>query len=491
MKKFLSFGGRTPFFLLLTALAVSQTSCFHHIGKGSGPIANHKSKWLNWNLIFKEGTDSATRQRTIAEVTGAISGVSSTPRPIDSSKQYPAGVARSAAITVHPLTSYLSSYLKKNFRGNPDYSLDSVEVTFCSCHDTLLWNVSSALNIGGSGQSIPNPPPPKLPGASGDVISSVDSNGLVSSPSTTTSPLSTGTVDYSGNVQFTDSVVLGVIDTGIDSTLFSQSVYSQLFASGNSSKVNFVPGLPSSGYLDDDPVRHGSAVAAIALNAFYTQSENESVRKLPRLMVLKALDNNGQGSTFTVSCALSYAVRHKASLINASLGYYNAQNETINHYLRICARAGIPVVAAAGNDPRAHINSLCTDSIDAHNRLGKGNLFFPACQSTDRQYCIIAVTGLSSPLRPCRYQNFSSEYVSVGVVNKTPGNSCCGFSLPFIKTNFLLDGSSFATPVISGQLAFRMMRSGRRSDAPAYVQLLQTSNVPDHFLTWNGQYISY
>ena len=486
MKKFLSgLRGKTLFFLFVLIATLAQTSCHPRISKG-GPPANYAGNWLNWNYVFKEGTDSATRQQTIAQITAAISSVSST--PIDTSKQRP-GVASANRIVVHPLTSYLSSYLKGVIRARNGFSLSTAQVHFCSCHDSLLWNVTADLNIGGSGQSIPQPPPPPSPGASGGSVAVVDSNGTVSSPSSAPPVLTSRLIGFSGNPEVSEKVVLGIIDSGIDSTLFDKSIFQQLFAPDGSGKINFVQGTPSSAYQDNDAVRHGSAVAAIALNAFYTQSQAAGGHELPRLMVIRALDENGMGSTLSVSCALSYAIRHRVSLINASLGYWNARNAVIDHYLQESARYGIPVVAAAGNDPRAHTPSVCGVTIDGHNLLRPGNLFYPASQSIDSGYCIISVTGLSSSVLPCRYQNFSSRYVSIGVVNKV--NSCCGFSLPFIDSSYVLDGSSFATPVISGQLGYRILRDGRRSSTAAYMQLLQPQKIAKGFLTWDGQYITY
>jgi len=487
MKKFLS--GRRGTTLLLIFIffaALAQTSCHPKINRG-GPPTNHAGNWLNWNYIFKEGTDSVTRQATIAQITVAISNVRSA-KPTDTGKTNP-NTGAAGQIAVHPLTSYLSGYLRGVIRARNGFSLDNTQVHFCSCHDSLLWNVTADLNIGGSGQSTPTAPPPPSPGASGGSVAVVDSNGSVASPSSVAPVLISGLIGFSGHPEVSGKVVLGIIDSGIDSTLFDQGIFQRLFAPDGSGKINFAAGAPASAYQDDDAVRHGSAVAAIALNAFYTQSRADGKQELPRLMVIRALDGKGMGTTLSVSCALSYAIRHRVSLINASLGYWNAQNAVINYYLQQSARYNIPVVAAAGNDPRDHTPNVCGVAIDGHNLLRPGNMFFPACQSVDPRYCIISVTGLSNPVLPCRYQNFSSRYVSVGVVNKS--NSCCGFSLPFINSSYVLDGSSFATPVISGQLGYKIGKDGPRNNTAAYMQLLQPQKTPAGFVTWDGQYITY
>jgi hypothetical protein len=490
MKKFLSgLRGKTLLIIFTTTAALMQTSCRPRINKGGGPPTNHVSNWINWNYIFKDGTDSAARRLTIENVVAAVSSVRS--GPVDTSKQRPVATYNNGQIVIHPLTSYLSGYLRGVIRAKKGFFLDSVQVHFCSCHDTLLWNLTGNLNIGGSGQSAPVSPPPPGPGASGDAVSTVDSNGATARSQLPPPLLDSKRVDFGGSPVIVKNMVLGIIDTGIDSTLFSPGIYSQLFAADGSGTVNFIPGLPSASYKDDDPVRHGSAVAAIALSAFYGESGKAGQYKLPRLMALKALDSTGRGSTFSVSCALSYAISHKVNLINLSLGYPRAQDQVIDHFLQLSAHRGIPVIAAAGNTPGEHEKSLCDTHVNWHHELGHGHLFFPACQSIDQNYCIISVTGLSNPDLPCRYQNFSSRYIGIGVVNKSSPNSCCGFSPAFVSSGYTLDGSSFATPVISGQLGFKLISSGPRSDAASYIQLLQPLNSSHTFLTWRGEYINY
>ncbi len=107
----------------------------------------------------------------------------------------------------------------------------------------------------------------------------------------------------------------------------------------------------------------------------------------------------------------------------------------------------------------------------------------------DKQYCVVSVTGMSSPEIPCHFQNFSDRYVSIGVLNKK--NSCCGFGLPFIDPTLVLEGSSFATPVISGQLGLKILRTGPHRYAAEYIQTLAPVKIASGFHTWDGQYIVY
>jgi len=68
-----------------------------------------------------------------------------------------------------------------------------------------------------------------------------------------------------------------------------------------------------------------------------------------QLMVLKALDSNGQGSTSQVCEAIYYAVDHGADVINLSLGQ-NSPNTELQSALAYANTHDVVVVAAAGNN---------------------------------------------------------------------------------------------------------------------------------------------
>ena len=480
MKKILSgLRGKTLFFSLILIAAVTQTSCDrvkkppHH-----GDKPNITKNWINWNFVFSPKADSGRRQEARQEIIRQLQTVSS-----DS----PVTVRDSFA---SPIRYYLYNYLRQQL-GDSSFALTTIQIHYCSCQDTLLWNLTATLDLDGSGQSAPSSPPPgKGIVPQGGLIDVVSNNDTVTRPSGLRSDiLHKKEIGYPKNVKYIEDVVLGVIDSGIDSTLFSPGVYQKLFAPDGSGKRGFIPDAPSSYYMDDEDVRHGSAVAAIALQAFYDQSNHKA---LPRLMVLKALDHTGAGSVFSVSCAMGYAVRHHVNLINASLGYWGEDNAILDHYLKMSTMDSIPVIAAAGNDPRPHSFPLCVDTIDLFNELKAGHLFYPGVLSAKKEYDIISVTGMEDPSRACRYQNFSNSFVSIGVIHKTQKEQCCGYWLPYLPADRVLDGSSFATPVISGQLAFKMMGRPRQVDAVSYLgQLMMNTSAVSQPPTRDGKYIVY
>jgi subtilisin family serine protease len=267
-----------------------------------------------------------------------------------------------------------------------------------------------------------------------------------------------------------------------------------LLWNGPGGSRNFILNANVNDYNDDHPVRHGTAVAAIAMNSFYDASNNTM---LPKLMVLKALDNNGEGRLFEFCCALSYAVENHATVVNASLGYYGTDNSVLDHYAGKSNHDSIPIVAAAGNDTSARFKSYCFNGLNPQDLLiNPERMFYPACLASNvKAYPVISVTGFRTPGVPCYYQNYSSEYVTMGVFNDSLERSCCAYSLPFFRPGLTIEGSSFATPVVSGRLALQISRMGRRPNVPGYISLLSVLNplppLASLAVTQGNQYIRY
>jgi hypothetical protein len=88
----------------------------------------------------------------------------------------------------------------------------------------------------------------------------------------------------------------------------------------------------------DGGVGHGTAVAALAL----------AVAPSARISAIRALDDEGNGSTATLAAAIDWASSHGAQVINISAG--SSQRSLVLEYFLAAARGrGVVVVAAAGN----------------------------------------------------------------------------------------------------------------------------------------------
>jgi hypothetical protein len=209
-------------------------------------------------------------------------------------------------------------------------------------------------------------------------------------------------------------------------------------------------------------------------------------------MVLKVLDKHGLGSSFDVSCALSYANQRNANVINLSLGYIGAPDSILNHYSGLSFRPNrnysVPIIAAAGNTEGTHdLGKVCDLSGNGLSQLPSPELFYPACFDLAN---IMSVTGLAKNSMHCFYQNYSKEYITLGVVNQLP-KPCCGFRISFFP-NQIREGSSFAAPVVSGKVMTYILSNGMQTSPNQYLLGINPSFDPgSNRFTKKGAYITY
>jgi hypothetical protein len=359
------------------------------------------------------------------------------------------------------------------------------DIFFCPC-DSLLYNLA-ATPLDGAGNPVVPPSTPNPPiGGSGDWLASVN-NKILDRERELSNYVDTNKVRVPLQTRFTTglrigSKVLAIIDTGIDTLSFPMQTRSLIWqpSAGSMKLFNYLGGAMDD-FRDDNPGKHGTSVSALSL---WAMGEGE----FPRLMILKALDRNKTGSSFTVSCALSYAVKNKADVVNASLGFYertNAVDSVLRHYLVLCSSNAphpIFVFAAAGNDLNAHnLNKLC-DSLNNRGKLEPGHLFYPACFHPGLSN-VISVTGLTDPLKPCTFQNYSDNFVKLGVQNAA---GCCRYYIPFLSN--ISEGSSFATPVATGMLMRKIMTGGA-ADINAAINTTSTTSAGT--ATIGGRFMLY
>jgi hypothetical protein len=387
-------------------------------------------KWIDWNILFSPNTTYDQRKKYLDSLRQAI-------------------------------TTIVETWNATHGTSFPVL----IDTVFCPC-DSLLYNLNASLPISASGL-VANPPPKpgNGTGGSGDTVNLNNSFVTDSVMGNTTKPDTTEVILKAAVID--SSKILAVMDTGLDSTLFKNQFAGLLWAASHQpytlrNFLFFQNKLDYEYYKDDDKHKHGTAVTALALEAL--QRSRPIVRTLPKIMVLKVLDKTRHGSTFTVSCALSYAAQNKATLINASLGYYGELDTILRHYVRICNTLGqrsVPILAAAGNMPGAHDPTKLCKTPGSGNELTDQRQFFPACFSNQFSN-LICVTGLQNKTTSCFYQNYSDSLVSVGVITnpkpKSTGLSfCCAFPVAFLQSGY--EGSSFATPIVSGKMMGYIMQT--------------------------------
>ena len=449
--------------LLLLLLAFAAGSCHRKIyntsnyySYTSGPLVKKlpdNQKFISWNVLFVPGTSNADR-----------------------TAQY------------FFLQNYLREYIvQQNALNHTNFDV-TTDYVFCPC-DTNLYNYS-AQALEGTGQAPAQPSPPKKGiGPSGGLVlvspnHSFDKDSVLRGRGKGSEPAPVYTVD--------NGKILAVMDTGLDTLYFASVWKSLLWSDPTRPKTlrNFVyyeNGRPLDYFFDDDTLKHGTAVTAIALDAL--DKAIAPLQRNPRLMVLKVLDAAGNGSTFSVSCALSYATQQHATLINASLGYYSTMeiDSVLRFYVKGCDTANptpIPIMAAAGNTRGVHTGPLCGPTPDS-NQLTASRLFYPACFNQEFKN-VYSVTGLQNSRQACIYQNYSSTYVNIGVVNDSTRN-CCSFQ-PFPES-IQYEGSSFATPVVSGRMLGRYMKTAGSVLPDAFLKISGTQSGT--VVTKDGRFLVY
>jgi subtilisin family serine protease len=203
-------------------------------------------------------------------------------------------------------------------------------------------------------------------------------------------------------------------------------------------------------FADDYPGSHGTNVTALILN----ESDRHSVRILP----LKTHGKDGTGTLFDAICAMKYAKKAGARLLNASWGEYGEPNAVFERALDDLQASKILVVVAAGND-----------GVDIAKRP-----FFPASYSSmegsDRHPNVISVTTVKEG-DTCHH-NYSTLHVDVGAA----GRNECLFATPFGEGHFI-SGTSFATPVITGKIADNFDLGAGPSKATILTAMHASTNI--------------
>ena len=404
------------------------------------------NQWLSWNILLKDGLTEAERNVSIIELEARI------------------------------------HYYLINFPGYENYKA-KFSIYRCKCDSSLI-NVNVKV-VDGQDRSVSPPPGSPGTGGGGDILFvSVNHDLQKELPSKDSLPRGKLTLSRTSTVS---DEILAIIDTGLDPSCFTSEINNLIWKAppGKLALYNFLGGsYGDKNNKDDHPKKHGSGVAAVSIMAM-------DGGVYPKLMILKALDKDKRGTTFTFNCALSYAIQNKATIVNASLGYEETTSQAgdpiLFNYLRK-AKDTVPdhpiyVFTAAGNMNTTG-NDICADGPSA-NELRPGiHMFYPGCFSNTLSN-VINVTGLTKPDQSCRYQKYSNVFVTLGVLNNP---NCCIFKTPFFSFGF--DGTSFATPAAAGMVMNMHLAPGAKPIPTCINDLSQTSNSPNP-KTVGGRFFTY
>ncbi|MBX2988159.1 MAG: S8 family serine peptidase [Bdellovibrionaceae bacterium] len=210
-------------------------------------------------------------------------------------------------------------------------------------------------------------------------------------------------------------VLVGVVDSRVDVThpqLINNALPGQSFISYDDSNQKMSShGTHVSGIIAADPAR--GPVKGLA----------------PRAKILPApfIANNGSGSMGDAIKALQYAASQGVKIINASWGGILSCNETLGQVFAQLSQQGILLMVAAGNDGQ---------DIDR-------SPIYPAAYRIPNQLTIAASTPLDF-LASWSNSGFNNVHLAApgaGIFSTIPGGTG------------LMDGTSMATPFVSGAAA--------------------------------------
>src|SRR3989475_382983 len=255
------------------------------------------------------------------------------------------------------------------------------------------------------------------------------------------------------------SVVVAVVDTGVWWT--HQDIQANMWVNpsdGTSHGYDFIDG--DTNPMDNDPsgVYHGTGVAGV-IAAIIDNGQDVAGTAQVKVMALRALGLNGQGSSLNTSQAIRWAAQHGAKVINLSLG----TNETfggptdIQFAIDYAWSRGALVVAAAGN-------------------AGTGTLDYPARLPNVVSVAAIDETGLKAS-----FSNYG-----LGLDLAAPGDRI--LTLDGNNQVHYLRGTSFAAPFVTGAAALLLSVDPALTNVELWNILNSTAVQPSGGPAYNTNY---
>ncbi|MBU6427931.1 MAG: S8 family serine peptidase, partial [Cyanobacteria bacterium REEB65] len=233
-------------------------------------------------------------------------------------------------------------------------------------------------------------------------------------------------------------ILIADVDTGVDYT--HPDLAGQVIEG-----YNFVANTADP--MDDNG--HGTFVAGILAAATNNGIGVAGTAYGAKVLAIKALDSSGSGTDTTLAPAILYAANHGANVISCSWGS-TQDDPIIDQAIDEAVASGCIVVAAAGNN-------------------GNTTPFYPAAHAG-----VLSVGATDTSDARASFSNYGPWVMTAapgtGIISTYPGNQYAQG-----------DGTSFATPYVSGVLAMIESLHPAWSPSTAKQQLLTTGDPTTGF----------
>jgi hypothetical protein len=285
--------------------------------------------------------------------------------------------------------------------------------------------------------------------------------------------------------QGSDDIIVAVLDTGVD--LKQPELAANIWTNPNPGK----PGDPS-GYVNDvhgwnfvdnnndpDPqytpgwteagITHGTVIAGIIGAVGNNGSGIAGINWHVKIMPLRILDSEGIGDSTAAAKAIDYAVSHGARILNFSF-VTDEDSPVLDDAIARAAKAGVLIVAAAGNDQDAGGDNL--DKIP----------MYPVCSDGPGTNYVIGVAATDENDKRADFSNYGTKCVDisapgVNIISAQLYNpSLAGFD-SYTRAGW--NGTSVASPMVSGVAALMLAANPGLSRETLVQYLLSTADPID------------
>jgi subtilisin family serine protease len=260
------------------------------------------------------------------------------------------------------------------------------------------------------------------------------------------------------------SVVVGVLDTGVDWTHpdIAANIWSDAdgyhgynFIDGNRQPMDDnVNSYDEYGIWQPDTYTyHGTHVAGV-IGSVIDNSVGVAGMAQAQLMAVKVMNDSGEGTDSTVASGIRWAVDNGADIVTMSLGVEGIST-TLNNAINYASNNGVVLIAASGNS-------------------GSSVVSYPAANPK-----VIAVGAVDNSERPASFSNYGT-----GLDVMAPGSSI--YSTMTGGGYQYLSGTSTACPFVAGVVA--LLLTVNPSLTPEQVGLTINSTATDIRTTGYDEY---